>query len=294
MRIAVIDTKDFTLKLENNSIKYEEHTIPFALIDILILNHRVMLSSKDIIKLNKENITILLISYNNENITIINSANTKNGDLKLAQYNSLQDRVKFAKYFIANKIKSHHQQLQTNNEQIDIEIPLSQLEKATKLDEIMGIEGSFAREYFSIYFSLLPKNLHKSKRSKNPPLDPVNAVLSFWYSLFYNIITVKLLSYGFEPAMGYLHTPFRSHNALSSDIMEFFRADINQAVYSIFKYELLSTEDFHRKGGVYLSYDGRMKIWKEFVALVNVLKPKLDNEIANIRGMINGKDIVSY
>lgn len=294
MRIAVIDKKDFTLKLENNSIKYEEHTIPFNLIDMLVLNHRVLLSSKDIIKLNKENITILLISYNNENITIINSANTKSGDLKLSQYNSLQDRIKFAKYFIKNKIISHQHQLQTNNEQIDIEVPLAQLEKASKIDEIMGIEGSFAREYFQIYFSLLPKVFHKSKRSKNPPLDPVNAVLSFWYSMFYNIITVKLLSFGFEPSMGYLHTPFRSHNALASDIMELFRADINQAVYSIFKYELLSTEDFNKKGGVYLNYNGRVKIWKEFVALVNVLKPKLDNEIANIRGMINGKDSISY
>jgi CRISPR-associated protein Cas1 len=151
----------------------------------------------------------------------------------------------------------------------------------------MGIEGSFARNYFKEYFSLIPKIFHKSKRSKKPPQDPVNAVMSYWYSLYYNIITVKLLSYGFEPALGYLHTPFRSHNALSSDILELFRASINQAIFSIFTNKLLTIDDFTKKGGVYLKYDGRKKIWKEFIALVNILNPKLDAEIANIRKWIN-------
>jgi len=287
MKIAIIDKKDIILKLDNNSIKIDEQTIPFKIVDLLILNHKVKMDSGDILKLTKNNISILLISYNNEHTSIIASANTKAGDLKLAQYDSLKHKLRFAKYFISKKITLHKEQLKNLNIEVDIEDQLDKIYNARKIDEIMGIEGTFARLYFKHFFGSLPKHMHKSKRSKNPPQDPVNAVLSYWYSLYYNIISVKLLSYGFEPSCGYLHTPFRTHNALSSDFMELFRAQINQAVFSIFKNNILLHEDFSKKGGVYLKYDGRKKIWKEFVDLVNTLKPMLDDEIATIRKMID-------
>ena len=290
MKIAIIDKKDIELRLENSAIKYEEHTIPFRLMDMLVLNHRTTLHTKDILKLTKEGISILIISHNNDNFSIIQSANTKNADLKLAQYNSLQHSLKFARYFIHHKIVSHKEQLEANDIAVDISKELSQVQNASSIDELMGIEGSFAREYFKHFFTLLPRDMHKNKRTKRPPLDPVNAMLSYWYSLYYNIITIRLISYGFEPSMGYLHTPFRSHNALASDILELFRASINQAVLALFKSELLSKEDFTKKGGVYLKYEGRKKVWSEFVALVDTLKADLDREISTIKRKIYETD----
>ena len=290
MKIAVIDKKDVTLQIVNNSIKFEEQTIPFKLMDILILNHRATLHTKDILKLTDNNISILVISYNNNKFSIINSANTKNAEIKLAQYNSLKAKIDFAKYFIKNKIITHMEQLKAHNIEVDITSKIKQLDSAVEINEIMGIEGSFAREYFQHFFTLLPVNLHKNRRSKQPPKDPVNALLSYWYSLYYNIISVQLISYGFECGLGYLHTPFRTHNALASDLLELFRASINHAVISIFTNELLSIEDFSKKGGVYLKYDGRKKVWKEFVTLVDLLKPKLDYEIANLKKMIYEKN----
>ncbi len=287
MRTAIIDKKDIKLKLENNSIKIDEQTIPFKLIDLLILNHRVILDTNDILKLTKNDISILLISYNNSNTSIINSANTKNAELKELQYNSLNQKLLFAKYFITKKIINHKDQLEENDINIDIKNILFQIENVKDIDELMGIEGAFARKYFNSYFELLPSHLHKSKRTKQPPRDPVNAVLSYWYSLYYNIITIKLQTYGIEPCIGYLHRAFRTHNALSSDIMEIFRSYINQSVLKVFKGEILSQEDFSKKGGVYLKYDGRKKIWSEFVGLVDSLKPILDDEIATLKKRIN-------
>lgn len=287
MKIAIIDKKDITLKIVNNSIKIEEQTIPFKLIDMLILNHKTTLHTKDILKLTQNDISILLVSYNNNNFSIINSANTKNSAMKLAQYNSLHSKIIFAKYFIKNKLISHFEQLKKHNIEMQLTTKLQQLESAKEIHEIMGIEGSFAREYFKHYFSLFPKGLHKGTRSKQPPRDPVNALLSYWYSLYYNIITVQLLKFGFECGIGYLHTPFRMHNALASDFLELFRAPINQAVLAVFSNKLLTVEDFSKKGGVYLKYSGRKKVWGEFMSLVAVLKPKLDKEIAEIRRMVD-------
>lgn len=287
LKIAIIDKKDITIKIENNSIKFKEQTIPFRLMDILILNHRTNISTSDILKLTKQNISILILSYNNTHSAIVNSANTKNGDLKLSQYNSLSQKIIFAKYFIREKLKSHQEHLKILDINVDIDEKLKLLDDAENIDNIMGIEGSFAREYFKYFFEQFPRELHNSKRTKNPPKDPVNAVLSFWYSMYYNIISIRLMSYGFEPGIGYLHMAFRSHNALASDMMELFRSQINHAVILLFKNKLLSIEDFSKKEGVYLKYEGRKKIYKEFVNLVNVLNPQLDTHIATIKRMIN-------
>ena len=287
MRTVVIDKKDVKLTFDNSTIKVEQQSIPFKYIDLLVLNHRTILSTGDILKLTKESISILIVSHANDNLSLIASANTKNAEIKLAQYISHVRNIEFAKYFISQKIDTHAKHLATHEINLDQTQEQLQLQNATSIEEIMGIEGSYARKYFKEYFSLLPASMHKEKRSKQPPLDPVNAIMSFWYSLYYNIITVKLMSYGFEPSLGYLHTPFRSHNALASDMLELFRADINEAVIHLFKNKIVEMEDFSKKGGVYLKFDGRKKIWTYFIALVDVLKPKLDTEIAHLKSMIH-------
>jgi CRISPR/Cas system-associated endonuclease Cas1 len=84
--------------------------------------------------------------------------------------------------------------------------------------------------------------------------------------------------------------PFRTHNALSSDFIEIFRAEINHAILGIFRQKLLEKSDFSLKnGGVYLTFNGRKKIWSEFVSLISVLNPKLKKEIAHIRAITKEK-----
>lgn len=286
MKTVIVDKKEAVLRFENNAIKIDQQSIPFRYIDLVVLNHKIVLETGDILKLTKEGICILIVSYANDNLSLIRSANTKNGEIKIAQYHSSSRNLEFAHYFIHHKILGHAKQLLNHGIEISYTDEIKQLSDATSIDEIMGIEGSFARKYFKEYFLLFPPQLHKSKRSKQPPMDPVNAVMSFWYSLYHHIITVKLLSHGFEPALGYLHTPFRTHDALSSDLLELFRAQINEAVIQLFKNEILELSDFSKKGGVYLKFEGRKKIWSYFVTLQEALKPKLDSEVANLKRMI--------
>jgi len=166
---------------------------------------------------------------------------------------------------------------------------LEQVEQVESVESLMGIEGTFARLYFGHYFSLFDEALHKGKRSKNPPKDPLNAMMSYFYMLYYHLISAQLASYGFELGIGYLHTPFRGHNALASDFMELFRADINEAVFELFSQKILTLGDFSFKGGVFLRFDARKKIWKDYVALTKKLKPKLSQEIAKFKGEIYEK-----
>ena len=227
MKIAIIDKKDATVKIENNILKIDEQNIPFRLIDTLIIFSNHLLQTKDIIKITKEDIFIILISYNQRDASLITSTKGKNAELKLSQYRALENHLFIAKYFLSKKITTHTAQLKLHNILIEDEEILKKIKDAKDIQTLLGIEGSFSKNYFTSYFTLFPKTLHNNRRTKNPPKDPLNATLSFCYMLFYSIITIKLLSYGFEPTIGYLHKPFRSHNALSSDIMETIRADIN-------------------------------------------------------------------
>lgn len=287
MKIVVIDIKDIPIRVEQHSIKVDKRSIPFRHIDILVLNHRQTMLTNDILKLTKNNISILIVSPYNNNFSLIAGAKPKNSEIKLAQFSYHKYGLSYAKYLIINKLKNHNEHLLSHNIDLEVSKQIDMAKDASSLETLLGIEGSYARKYFSSYFMLFPKILHKGVRSKKPPKDPVNAVMSYWYYLFYYFITVKLLSFGFEPSIGYLHRPFRDHFALSSDLLELFRSEINQAVYFLFAKEVLTESDFtHNKGGVYLKYEGRRKVWEQFISLSNILQKKLKDEISILRKII--------
>ncbi len=287
MKIAFIDKKNVVLRVEYKSLRVDEQKIPLRLLDAIVLGGSSYLENKDILKITKEGVSLLLISARSDNVAIMFSAKSKNPELKLKQYYAQDKALDIAKYFISEKIKSHKKQLLEHQKILDISAILIKIEKTKRIQTLLGIEGSFSKRYFSHYFKLFPKTLHLSKRTKNPPQDPLNSILSFFYMLVYNFITVRLLAVGFEPSIGFLHQPFRSHNALASDFIELFRADINQFVFNLFNNEKLKISDFTRnKDTFYLKYDSRKKIWGSFQSFNQKLLMQLDKEIAIIKKMI--------
>lgn len=286
MKIAIIDKKDVAVSVQNSTIKFNDIKLPFKLIDTLLISNNVKINTKDIIKINKNSINIVLFNAYTNQCSIITSANPKNGQLKLQQYKALDKKLTIAKYIVSQKIQRHIYQLKCNDIVIDEADYLAKIKQAQHIETLLGIEGSFARVYFEHYFTLLPKKFHKSKRTKRPPLDPVNSLLSYFYYIVHNIITVKLLTHGFETSISYLHTPFRDHDALSSDFLELFRDQINQFVIFIFQENIVSINSFQKRGGVYLKYEGKKALYPHLKDLLDGLSHKIDTEITNLRGML--------
>jgi len=286
MKIAIIDKKDVAVSVQNSTIKFDDIKLPFKLVDTLLISNNIKINTKDIIKITQHNINIVLFnSYANQS-SIITSANPKNAQLKLQQYKALDKKLTIAKYIVSQKIQRHIYQLKCNDIVIDEADYLNKIKQAQHIETLLGIEGSFARVYFEHYFLLLPKKFHKSKRTKRPPLDPVNSLLSYFYYVVHNIITVKLLTHGFETSISYLHTPFRDHDALSSDLLELFRDQINQFVILVFQENIVSINSFQKRGGVYLKYEGKKALYPHLKDLLDGLSHKIDAEIANLRGML--------
>jgi CRISPR-associated protein Cas1 len=217
---------------------------------------------------------------------IIHGAKTKNSELKAAQYEALNDSLFIAKYLVTEKIIRHANSLKTLGVELEAEPALKQADFAKTIEELRGIEGAFAHRYFTVFFSLIDHSLHNGARVKRPPTDPANALLSYLYSLFYHMLSVRLLANGFELGIAYLHVPFRSHNALASDLIELFRHSINESVIKLFANGILDHSDFAKKDGVYIRSEARRKLYVFIKDFWLLHESSISNEIANLRRLI--------
>ncbi len=134
------------------------------------------------------------------------------------------------------KLKSANQAMHRLSEQIS---------GVETLDQLRGLEGAAAVAYFGAVRSLLGPTWEFVRRQRRPPPDPVNAVLSYTYTLlFYNVYSL-VRSTGLNPNVGFFHSLREGHPALVSDLMEEFRAVIADAVvWPLFLNGTLKQEDF--------------------------------------------------
>jgi len=108
-----------------------------------------------------------------------------------------------------------------------LRIILEQLQQPVPLNIARGIEGDAANTYFSVFDHLIIANTDNFRftgRNRRPPLDNINALLSFLYTLLANDISSALEAVGLDPAVGFLHRDRSGRNSLALDIMEEFRA----------------------------------------------------------------------
>ncbi len=103
---------------------------------------------------------------------------------------------------------------------------LVRLQKENDLYVLRGIEGQSAHEYFSVFNELIiaqKDDFTFSERSRRPPLDRVNALLSFTYTILLHDVQSALETVGLDPAVGYLHRDRPGRPGLALDMMEEFR-----------------------------------------------------------------------
>jgi CRISP-associated protein Cas1 len=95
--------------------------------------------------------------------------------------------------------------------------------RATDLQILMGIEGTAARDYFAAFPAMCPRSASPFERSRRPPADPVNCLLSFLYGMLRVAVHGALEQAGLDPYIGYLHGVRPGKPALALDLMEEFR-----------------------------------------------------------------------
>jgi len=136
---------------------------------------------------------------------------------------------------------------------------LADLDTATSVNSVRGIEGDAAQIYFGVFPHLLvgaDDGFSFEKRSRRPPTDRVNALLSFVYTLLVHDAASALEAVGLDPQVGFLHRDRPGRPGLALDIMEEFRPVLaDRFVLSLINRKQLHSAGFERRetGGVYMS-----------------------------------------
>jgi CRISPR-associated protein Cas1 len=146
------------------------------------------------------------------------------------------------------------------------------IENAKNIEDVRGYEGVSASGYFSVFGRMLDKSnnfyAERFTRTKRPPLDPVNSLLSFGYTLLASNIYSFIKARCLNPYCGFLHSIRTGHPALVSDLIEEFRFVIDTMVINILNHRILTNKDFYfaKEPGLpcYLTNEARKIFLKQF------------------------------
>ena len=144
-------------------------------------------------------------------------------------------------------------------------------DKCTITNRLRGYEGTAARIYFSFFNHMLHENAINAKfsftkRTRRPPKDPINAMLSFGYALLLKDIIIALELAGLDPMHGFYHISRHSRPALALDIMDSFRPLIvDSVVLSLVNNGRIGKNDFEKRDrGTYFARESSKKLIAEY------------------------------
>jgi CRISPR-associated protein Cas1 len=143
---------------------------------------------------------------------------------------------------------------------------INQIQNTNNLEELRGIEGAAANSYFGVFNNLIVSqkdDFKFEKRSRRPPLDEVNCLLSFLYTLLMHDVRSALESVGLDSCVGFLHRDRPGRPGLALDIMEEFRPFLaDRLTLSLINREQIHKKNFKKmeSGAVYINDDIRKEV----------------------------------
>ncbi|MGL5058719.1 MAG: CRISPR-associated endonuclease Cas1 [Microcoleus sp.] len=185
-----------------------------------------------------------------------------NPNLRLAQYRAVETTFSraIAHKLVLAKVQNQRVLLQRRHRETKNQISelseavdaiasyfprLQNAETPLQRDELMGIEGICARIYYQGLRHWFPQQWNFTGRNRRPPLDPINALLSWGYGVLLSRVFVACVRAGLDQYLGFFHAIEPSRPNLVLDLMEEFRpVVVDRAVISIIRGDLLEADDF--------------------------------------------------
>jgi CRISPR-associated protein Cas1 len=261
--------------------------IPIRDLDRLILDETVQISTPALAALFRADIPVNFLGWNGRFLGGFLPATNQHGQARLRQYQRTLDAgfaLQMAGRIVTAKLYNQRRVLQrlAANRPDDPSNPSHQsptqatltwldslfasLKTAQTLDELRGYEGAATARYFQAWATFLPAAFPFERRSTRPPLNPVNACLSFGATLLYSEAVAFLHAHGLDPALGLLHATEDGRWSLALDLIEPFRPVLVEALaLDCFSHQILHAAHFHpQNGGIYLNDDGRRKFLLQY------------------------------
>ncbi|WP_280458544.1 CRISPR-associated endonuclease Cas1 [Nocardia carnea] len=280
LRTLFITTPGTSLHLEKDTVriyhpdKPGRNILPLLRIDHIILWNGVDISDDLIMRCAGDARGVTWLSRNGRFLARVNGPQTGNPLLRLEQsraYDSEHRRLSIARAVVAGKLQNYRQLLlraardydEPRRDAIrDVTHQHSQAivaaGNATTLTELLGIEGNAARSYIEALPLLTPHA--PRRRTRRPPTDAFNCLLSFGYGMLRTAVVGALEQVGLDPYIGYLHGIRSGKPSLALDLMEEFRPLlVDRLVITIFNRKQITAAHTTTDpaGGVALTDEGR-------------------------------------
>ncbi len=275
-------------------------SVPLHKITQVVIQGDSTLTTPAMIALMEQNTDICFLSYHGMFRGRLAPADGKNGLLRLAQHRAHDDpptALELARRFIRGKLHNAKTLLLRTNRKRQLEsieaaarsldniikrvdelegeyIPAensSVPQEGSTLGTLLGLEGAASAAYFGVFADLFHDDWGFHGRKRRPPTDPINALLSYGYTLLLNHAASACQIVGFDPHIGFLHSTQYGKPALALDIMEEFRAPIvDSVVLSVLNNGILQHDDFDETLGAYHLRDkGRKRFLQKFEERLN-------------------------
>ncbi len=283
-----ITTPETYLRLDNDTLRVEVERetrlrVPLHHLTAVVCFGHINLSAPLMHRLADEGIALVLLNDSGRFKARLEGAVSGNVLLRQAQFQRAADpafALDLARAFVAGKIKNTRQVLQRGAREAktddevklltrladDLAASLRALPTATSLDTLRGFEGEAARQYFSGLNWLVRADQREAfrmdGRSRRPPRDCFNALLSFLYAMWMNDCRSSLEAAGLDPQVGFLHALRPGRAALALDLMEEFRPWADRLALTLINRGQIAAEDFALRegGGVSLEVDARKAV----------------------------------
>ena len=242
--------------------------VPALTIDGIVCTARTTLSTPLLSLCADRGITVSILSPSGRFIGRFDGPISGNVLLRRGQYRlteSEDGRLRVARAFIVGKLANSRsvvlRAIRDHGDQSDALATAGKvlkrcLEKARisgSLDHLRGVEGEAARAYFEAFNGLITRSdadFRLEGRSRRPPRDRVNALLSFAYALLVHDVQSACESVGLDPQVGFLHSDRPGRSGLALDLAEELRAPLaDRAVLSVINRRQVSAKDFEVQPG---------------------------------------------
>lgn len=268
--------KDNTIYFENE--EGQKKPLPIEKIQTLHLFGEIDVNTKLLTYLSQYGITLQFYNYYGFFTGAFNPRDAKeSGHVIVKQSEHYSDRYK--RLYIAYQFLNgavHHMLRNLRNykegtaEYIEgIQLLFSQLHTSTTIPELMGREGQIRHLYYQSFNHIFKQDFVFEKREKQPPRDPINALISFGNTLMYRVVLTEIYKTSLNPTISYLHEPSTKRFSLSLDIAEIFKPLIvDPIIFSLVNRRQISKKHFDYLEGeiCYLNEEGKKKFitaWEE-------------------------------
>ena len=270
---------------ERLTVKANKKTIldvPFIKVEGVVILGRATVSPAVVLELMKRHVPLSFMQGMGKYLGRLEPELTKNIFVRKAQWQAAgetEQAVHVVRGFVRGKLKNYRSILNRNQRkypELDWQKALNRLQsaiapidKTDSINSLRGLEGAGSAAYFGAFNQLIRvEEFSFEARRRRPPTDPVNALLSFGYSLLRHDVQSAVNIVGFDPYLGYLHVQHYGRPGLALDLMEEFRPlVVDSMVLHVINKRMLKSTDFTYEplsNAVLLSPEGRREFLKQY------------------------------